>query len=140
MISVEIGHPDTDPSRGQTPAHALAHRPVTTGRCRADRGGVQWTWHSHRERSPSVTKCRVHPRQYSDRPSDRMRLGYSPRKEDPIRWQRILNKKGWAAHSSPVEHGGPGWSAIQRMIFLQEVQSLPAPETLSFNITMIGRY
>ncbi len=69
---------------------------------------------------------------------DRMRLGYSPRKEDQVRWQRILNKKGWAAHSWPKEYGGPGWSAIQRMIFLQENQVAPAPETLSFNTTMIG--
>ena len=69
---------------------------------------------------------------------DRMRLGHSPRKEDQVRWQRILNKKGWAAHSWPKEYGGPGWSAIQRMIFLQENQVAPAPETLSFNTTMIG--
>jgi alkylation response protein AidB-like acyl-CoA dehydrogenase len=69
---------------------------------------------------------------------DRMRLGHSPRKEDTVRWQRILNKKGWAAHSWPKEYGGPGWSAIQRMIFLQENQVAPAPETLSFNTTMIG--
>jgi alkylation response protein AidB-like acyl-CoA dehydrogenase len=69
---------------------------------------------------------------------DRMRLGYAPRKEDQVRWQRILNKKGWATHSWPKEYGGPGWSAVQRMIFLQENQAAPAPETLSFNTTMIG--
>jgi alkylation response protein AidB-like acyl-CoA dehydrogenase len=69
---------------------------------------------------------------------DRMRLGHSARKEDTVRWQRILNKKGWATHSWPKEYGGPGWSAIQRMIFLQENQVAPAPETLGFNITMIG--
>ena len=28
---------------------------------------------------------------------DRMRLGHSARKEDTVRWQRITNKKGWAA-------------------------------------------
>lgn len=69
---------------------------------------------------------------------DRMRLGYSPRKEDQVRWQRILNKQGWAAHSWPREYGGPGWSAVQRMIFLEENQVAPAPEVLSFNVTMIG--
>jgi alkylation response protein AidB-like acyl-CoA dehydrogenase len=69
---------------------------------------------------------------------DRMRLGYAPRKEDQIRWQRILNKQGWATHSWPKEYGGPGWSPIQRMIFLNENQLAPAPESLSFNITMIG--
>jgi alkylation response protein AidB-like acyl-CoA dehydrogenase len=69
---------------------------------------------------------------------DRMKLGHPPRKEDQIRWQRILNAKGWAAYSWPKEWGGPGWSAIQRMIFLEENLMAPAPELLSFNITMLG--
>jgi alkylation response protein AidB-like acyl-CoA dehydrogenase len=69
---------------------------------------------------------------------DRMRLGHPSRKEDTIRWQRILNARGWAALSWPKEWGGPGWTAIQRMIFLEENLMAPAPELLSFNITMIG--
>ena len=69
---------------------------------------------------------------------ERMRLGYGPRKEDTVAWQRILNKRGWAAISWPKEWGGPGWSSIQRMIFLEENQVAPAPELSSFNITMIG--
>ena len=70
--------------------------------------------------------------------AERMRRGHSARKEDIIRWQRILNKKGWAAYSWPKEWGGPGWSAVQRMIFLEEIQTYPAPEVQPFNITMIG--
>ena len=69
---------------------------------------------------------------------DHMRLGHPPRKEDTVRWQRILNKKGWAGLSWPKEWGGPGWSAIQKMIFLEENQLAPAPELSSFNITMLG--
>src|SRR5579871_1895851 len=69
---------------------------------------------------------------------ERMRLGYSPRKQDIVAWQRILNAKGWAGLSWPKEWGGPGWSAIQRMIFLEENQMAPAPELSGFNITMIG--
>jgi len=69
---------------------------------------------------------------------ERMKLGHPPRKEDTVRWMRILNAKGWAAYSWPKEWGGPGWSAIQRMIFLEENLMFPAPELLSFNITMIG--
>jgi alkylation response protein AidB-like acyl-CoA dehydrogenase len=69
---------------------------------------------------------------------DRMKLGHPPRKEDQVRWQRILNAKGWAAYSWPKEWGGPGWTAIQRMIFLEENLMAPAPELLSFNITMLG--
>jgi alkylation response protein AidB-like acyl-CoA dehydrogenase len=68
----------------------------------------------------------------------RMRLGDSPEKEDTIRWQRILNKKGWAAYSWPTEWGGPGWTPVQRMMFLEENQLAPAPDTQVFNITMIG--
>ncbi len=68
----------------------------------------------------------------------RMKLGHSPRKEDTVRWQRILAAKGWAGLSWPKEYGGTGWSAIQKMIFLEENQAAPAPELSSFNITMIG--
>jgi alkylation response protein AidB-like acyl-CoA dehydrogenase len=69
---------------------------------------------------------------------DRMKLGHGPSKEDTVRWQRILNAKGWAALSWGKEWGGPGWTAIQKMIFLEENQVAPAPELSSFNITMIG--
>jgi len=69
---------------------------------------------------------------------DWMKLGHAPRKEDIVRWQRILNAKGWAGLSWPKEWGGTGWTAIQKMIFLEENQVAPAPELSSFNITMIG--
>jgi alkylation response protein AidB-like acyl-CoA dehydrogenase len=69
---------------------------------------------------------------------ERMQLGYTPRKEDTVRWQRILNGRGWAAFNWPKQYGGPGWTPIQRMIFLEENQLAPAPEVSSFNITMIG--
>src|SRR5246127_1067213 len=69
---------------------------------------------------------------------ERMRLGHAPRKEDTVTWQRILNRRQWAAYSWPKEYGGPGWTPVQRMIFLEENQLAPAPEVSSFNITMIG--
>jgi alkylation response protein AidB-like acyl-CoA dehydrogenase len=69
---------------------------------------------------------------------ERMRLGHSPEKEDTTRWQRILNKKGWAAYSWPKAYGGPGWTPVQRMMFLEENQLAPAPDMQIFNIGMIG--
>ncbi|HLY45061.1 MAG TPA: acyl-CoA dehydrogenase family protein [Stellaceae bacterium] len=69
---------------------------------------------------------------------ERMRQGRPTEKPDLVRWQRILNKQGWAAYSWPREWGGPGWSAVQRMIFLEEIQTAPAPEVNPFNITMLG--
>jgi alkylation response protein AidB-like acyl-CoA dehydrogenase len=69
---------------------------------------------------------------------EKMRLGDSPEKEDTIRWQRILNKRHWAAYSWPKEWGGPGWTPVQRMMFLEENQLAPAPDMQVFNVTMIG--
>ena len=69
---------------------------------------------------------------------ERMRLGHSSEKEDTTRWQRILNAKGRAAYSWPKEWGGPGWTPIQRMMFLEEIQTFPAPEVNPFNVTMLG--
>jgi len=59
-------------------------------------------------------------------------------KADIVGWQRKLNARRWACPSWPVEHGGPGWSAVQRYIFLDELHQAPAPEPLSFNVNMIG--
>src|SRR5262249_16507283 len=69
---------------------------------------------------------------------EKLQAGYRVEKPELVRWQRILNKKGWAAYSWPREWGGPGWSPIQRMMFLEEIQTFPAPEVNPFNITMIG--
>jgi alkylation response protein AidB-like acyl-CoA dehydrogenase len=70
--------------------------------------------------------------------AERMHAGHAARKQDTIAWQRILNKRGWAAYSWPKAWGGPGWSAVERMIFLEEIQTYPAPEVNPFNITMLG--
>jgi len=59
-------------------------------------------------------------------------------KDEIIHWQRILNKQGWATPSWPKAWGGPGWSLMQRYIFVDELQQFPAPEPLSFNVSMIG--
>jgi alkylation response protein AidB-like acyl-CoA dehydrogenase len=64
--------------------------------------------------------------------------GRALRKDEIVQWQRMLNRKGWATPSWPREHGGPGWSAVQRWIFLDELHQAPAPEPLSFNVNMIG--
>ena len=40
---------------------------------------------------------------------DRMKLGHPPRKEDTVRWQRILNQKGWAAYSWLVPQQRTEW-------------------------------
>jgi alkylation response protein AidB-like acyl-CoA dehydrogenase len=70
--------------------------------------------------------------------ADKLRDGLSADKADIVRWQKILNARGWAAYSWPKEWGGPGWTAVERMIFLDECQIAPAPNLNPFNITMLG--
>lgn len=68
----------------------------------------------------------------------KMEAGRALRKDEIVDWQRRLNRRGWATPSWPKEAGGPGWSAVQRHIFLDELHQAPAPEPLSFNCTMLG--
>lgn len=59
-------------------------------------------------------------------------------KQQIVDWTRTLNAKGWAAYNWPMEYGGPGWTPVQRYIFLEELYRTPAPEPLNFNVSMIG--
>jgi alkylation response protein AidB-like acyl-CoA dehydrogenase len=65
---------------------------------------------------------------------ERLHLG----KEEIVRWQRILNARGWAVPSWPVEYGGQSWSPTQRYIFQEEMALAHAPEPSPFNVNMIG--
>ena len=54
------------------------------------------------------------------------------KKEDYIRWHRLLAERGWGAPNWPKEYGGTGWSAVQRLIFEIETFKAGAPRLLSF--------
>ena len=73
-------------------------------------------------------------------PETRKRLqeGRHLGKQGMVEWQRILNKKGWAAPHWPKEYGGTGWSPVQLYIFKEEMQQAPAPEPLPFGTMMVG--
>lgn len=59
-------------------------------------------------------------------------------KEDTVRWQRILNARGWAVTHWPVHYGGQAWTPAQRYIFQEEMALAHAPEGSPFNVNMIG--
>ncbi len=59
-------------------------------------------------------------------------------KDDIVRWQRILNARGWAVPAWPVEWGGQPWSPTRRYIFQEEMALAHAPEGSPFNVNMIG--
>jgi len=59
-------------------------------------------------------------------------------KDDYVRWQKVLYRKGWAAPHWPVEFGGTGWSAVQKYIFSMEMAKAGAPEPVAFGMKMVA--
>ena len=57
---------------------------------------------------------------------------------DYRRWQDILAEKGWLAYTWPIEHGGTGWSPLQRYIFEEEMGRAGAPRLIPFGPKMVG--
>ena len=57
---------------------------------------------------------------------------------DYLRWFRILEQRGWLTPNWPVEHGGPGWNAVQRFIFDEETLLGGAPRIIASGIQMLG--
>ncbi|MDP6376104.1 MAG: acyl-CoA dehydrogenase family protein [Pseudomonadales bacterium] len=68
----------------------------------------------------------------------RVRHNQGVGKEDLTRWTRILNERGWAAPNWSVEHGGTGWSLIERHLFDMECRSAHAPQLSGFGFNMVG--
>ncbi|MDA7416031.1 acyl-CoA dehydrogenase family protein [Xenophilus arseniciresistens] len=59
-------------------------------------------------------------------------------KADYERWHAILNAQGWLATGWPKEHGGPGWTAMQRYLFEFEGAMANAPRIIQFGINMLA--
>ncbi|WP_454753636.1 acyl-CoA dehydrogenase [Cupriavidus necator] len=56
-----------------------------------------------------------------------VRSGTRSPNADLVRWQRILNQRGWGAPYWAREHGGTGWSVLQRLAFDEECMAAGAP-------------
>jgi alkylation response protein AidB-like acyl-CoA dehydrogenase len=59
-------------------------------------------------------------------------------KEDYDRWHALLQERGWLARHWPVDHGGPGWGAMQKHIFEEECVAAGAPRIVPFGVDMLG--
>lgn len=64
--------------------------------------------------------------------------GFRISKQDHVRWQKILHEKGWIAPNWPVEHGGTGWTPMQKHIFDEECALAGAPMVIPFGVTMVA--
>ena len=69
---------------------------------------------------------------------DKMNLGRRLRKDDLVRWQRILHRRGWGAGMWPTRFGGAGWSVVQQHIFDEEGAAIGAPPQIPFALRMVA--
>ncbi len=70
--------------------------------------------------------------------STKVQNGQTLTRDDFLQWHKILYAKGWIAPGWPVEHGGTGWSAMERYIFDEELGYAPTPQIMPFGLSMVG--
>jgi alkylation response protein AidB-like acyl-CoA dehydrogenase len=59
-------------------------------------------------------------------------------KDDFVRWQKILYKRGWVAPNWPEEYGGTGWTPTQKYIFAMEMGLYGAMAPVAFGVNMVA--
>ena len=68
----------------------------------------------------------------------KVELGLRLERDDYVTWFRILESRGWLTPGWPIEHGGPGWSAMQRFVFDEECLLGGAPRIIASGIQMLA--
>jgi len=74
------------------------------------------------------------PKDISEKVHNAFRLS----RDDLQRWAKILGKKSWLGYGWPKEFGGPGWNAIQRHLFEEELAMAGAPRIVPFGPVMVA--
>jgi len=59
-------------------------------------------------------------------------------KADYVQWMRLLHEQGWAIPHWPAEHGGHGWSLLERFAFEDELARLGCPWIIPFGVKYVG--
>ena len=59
-------------------------------------------------------------------------------RDDHMRWQQALGKKGWLVYTWPKKHGGPGFTPAERYIFENICAEENAPGIIPFGTRMVG--
>ncbi len=74
------------------------------------------------------------PKEISDKVHKAQRLT----REDMQGWAKILGKKGWLGYGWPKQFGGPGWNAVQKHLFEEELAMAGAPRIVPFGPVMVA--
>jgi alkylation response protein AidB-like acyl-CoA dehydrogenase len=70
--------------------------------------------------------------------ADKVAGGKHLERDDYMRWQQALGRKGWLVYTWPKKHGGPGWTVTQRYIFENTCAEMNAPGIIPFGSKMVG--
>jgi len=69
---------------------------------------------------------------------ERQQQGLEIRKQDYLAWHRIVARRGWSVPAWSVEYGGPGWTAVQRYIWEDELASADTVPIIAFSVGLVG--
>jgi alkylation response protein AidB-like acyl-CoA dehydrogenase len=64
--------------------------------------------------------------------------GFEVSREETLRWQETLHRRGWGGPNWPAEFGGTGWDPVRQFIFEEESAAAGAPRLLPFGLKMVG--
>lgn len=53
-------------------------------------------------------------------------------------WNAVLNERGWLGYQWPAEHGGTGWTPMQRYIFEKECALAGAPNLTVLSLKLVA--
>jgi alkylation response protein AidB-like acyl-CoA dehydrogenase len=70
--------------------------------------------------------------------AERAKAGYYLSKQELLGWHSTLAKRGWMGLNWPVEHGGPGWTPMQRYIFEEECAEAGAPILITVGLNQVA--
>ena len=77
----------------------------------------------------------------NDYPKDllaRIHGGQRLTKVDHLQSQKALQSRGWFAANWPAEFGGPGWNAVQRYIFEEEMDRVGALNVIPMGVIYVA--
>lgn len=69
---------------------------------------------------------------------ERVKRGEDLDKPARTAWQKALYDRGWAGINWPLEHGGTGWTSVQKHIFWEELCEADAPGISPFGLAMVA--
>ena len=77
-------------------------------------------------------------KEYPKHIKEKMDNGDDLTRDEIVEWHKVVAKKGWMGHSWPVEHGGTGWDATKKYIYLRELAMEGCPMFIPFGLQMVA--